>query len=284
MDARAEFPRTAGRARADAPRGTFRPIRALLRGLECLAVLNGRDGASVTDVAAAVRLPRTTAHRILETLCEGGFAVRDASDERYRVTIRVRSLSDGFGDQSWIREMAKPALEALGRRVLYPVSLVTPAGLTMLVRETTDRQSPLALERYSAGSQLPMAHSACGRLYLALSTPVQRAALLDVLQRSLPKADAPRNRPDLERELDIIRTQGYAIHHRTPEREATVAVPIQAADRGSDGLVGILSMRYIASALTPKEVVGSYLAPLVETAARIAEALRATSTAEPVPA
>lgn len=284
MDARAEFPRIPARARAESARGTFRPIRALLRGLECLAVLNGRDGATVTDVAAAVRLPRTTAHRILETLCQGGYAVRDGSDERYRVTIQVRALSEGFGDQSWIREVAKPALETLGRRVLYPVSLVTPAGLTMLVRETTDRQSPLALERFTAGTQLPMAHSACGRLYLALSAPAQRTALLDALQRSLPKADAPRNRPELERELETIRAQGYALHHRVPEREATIAVPIQVGESGSDGLAGILSMRYIASALTPKEVVGSYLAPLAETAARIADMLRAGVQPLPVPA
>jgi len=37
-----------------------RPIRALTRGLDALTVLNSRDGATVSEVAQEIRLPRTT--------------------------------------------------------------------------------------------------------------------------------------------------------------------------------------------------------------------------------
>ena len=60
-----------------------RPIRALTRGLDALTVLNLRDGATVSEVAQEIRLPRTTVYRILETLCGAGFVYRDAKDERY---------------------------------------------------------------------------------------------------------------------------------------------------------------------------------------------------------
>ena len=55
-----------------------RPIRALMRGLEALTILNLRDGASVSEIAQEIRLPRTTVYRILETLCDSGYAFRDA--------------------------------------------------------------------------------------------------------------------------------------------------------------------------------------------------------------
>ncbi len=70
-----------------------RPIRALMRGLDALTVLNLRDGATVSEVAHEIRLPRTTVYRILETLCNSGFVYRDSADERYRLTILVRGLS-----------------------------------------------------------------------------------------------------------------------------------------------------------------------------------------------
>jgi len=255
-------------------RPTLRPIRSLLRGLKCLMVLNTRDGVTVTEIAQAAKLPRTTAHRILETLCDGGYVVRDPSDDRYRATILVRALSDGFGDQSWVRDIAKPALEALCRKVLYPVAIATPSGLTMLVRETTDRQSPLALERFSAGVRLPMAFSAAGRLYLALCAPAHRQALLDILQRTSTRPDGQlRNRAELERELDQVRAQGYCLYHRPPNREASVAIPIYTQEAGQESLVGILSMRYIASALTSKEIASTYVPQLRETAAVIGSAL-----------
>ena len=75
-----------------------RPIRALMRGLDALTILNLRDGVTVSEVAHEIRLPRTTVYRILETLCLSGFVHRDSADERYRLTIMVRTLSAGFDD------------------------------------------------------------------------------------------------------------------------------------------------------------------------------------------
>jgi IclR family mhp operon transcriptional activator len=116
-----------------------------MRGLEALQELNRHNGATVTDIAKAVKLPRTTAYRVLETLCVAGFAVRDPSDDRYRLTIRVRSLSDGFDDEAWVRDIAKPLITKLGKEVVWPLAISTLHGTSMLVRETTDKDSPLEL-------------------------------------------------------------------------------------------------------------------------------------------
>ena len=71
-----------------------------MRGLDALTVLNLRDGATVSEVAHEIRLPRTTVYRILETLCNAGFVFRDPSDDRYRLTIMVRSLERRFRRRS----------------------------------------------------------------------------------------------------------------------------------------------------------------------------------------
>ena len=99
-----------------------RPIRALARGLEALAVLNLRNGATVSEVAQEIRLPRTTVYRILETLCEAGFAFRDEADDRYRLCESVRGLSDGFQDEPWVRETAVPLIQELSRDTAWPVN------------------------------------------------------------------------------------------------------------------------------------------------------------------
>ena len=56
----------------------------------------------------AIGLPRTTSYRILETLCGMGLAVRDDATDRYRLTLKVRSLADGFDDEAWVSTLAKP--------------------------------------------------------------------------------------------------------------------------------------------------------------------------------
>src|SRR5271154_5728569 len=81
---------------APSPRQPTRPIRALSRGLEVLAELNRRERAPIHTLSSAVRLPRTTTFRILETLRFAGFIERDVHDDYYRPTVHVRSLADGF--------------------------------------------------------------------------------------------------------------------------------------------------------------------------------------------
>lgn len=81
-----------------------RPIRALLRGLDALAVLSTSRGLTVTETARRARLPRTTAYRILETLRAGGYVARDEHDRYVLVgeaaAANGAQLGNGKGDHA----------------------------------------------------------------------------------------------------------------------------------------------------------------------------------------
>lgn len=76
-----------------------RPIRALLRGLEAMAVLSCSRGLTVTETARRAKLPRTTTYRILETLRAGGYVLRDEND-RYVIAAPVAGVETAKMDQS----------------------------------------------------------------------------------------------------------------------------------------------------------------------------------------
>ena len=245
-----------------------RPIRALMRGLDALAVLNHHDGATVSEVASAIRLPRTTTYRILETLCEAGYVFRDTADDRYRLTILVRSLSDGFDDEAWVSQIARPVLHELGREVVWPVSIATLSGTSMMVRETTDHRSPLAVERYAAGFRVPLLTSAAGRAHLAWCPEQERETLVDILSRSARDEDKlARNPSELGRILAEVRAQGYAaaIRARRVSDEVSLAVPVRTGDR----VLACLSVRFSASAVPMKAAQERLLPRLSAAAARI---------------
>lgn len=246
-----------------------RPIRALLRGLEALQSLNEQNGVTVTEVANLTKLPRTTAYRILETLRVGGYAVRDPVDERYRPTIRVRRLAEGFEDESWIREIARPLIEDLCREIIWPISISTLSGGSMLVRETTDKASPLALERYSAGFRVPILVTGGGQVYLAFCSDEQRETILKILSQSPDPDDALVKETGLvERIIHETRKNGYAKSMRPLHGENSMAVPIFAGKT----LLGCLTMRYMVTAMTPQEAVEKYVGRLQQTAGAIGKA------------
>jgi IclR family transcriptional regulator, mhp operon transcriptional activator len=246
-----------------------RPIRALLRGLDALTVLNMRDGATVSEIAKEIRLPRTTVYRILETLSESGFAFRDTADERYRLTIRVRGLSGGFEDEAWVTQGAKSVIHALCREIVWPVSIATLSGNAMIVRETTDHSTPLAIERYAAGMRAALLTSAAGRAYLAFCPAPEREKLLDALALSRKEDDklAQGPRADLLRTLSDIKLQGYATVSRMRHlvEEISLSVPVALAD----GVLAALSIRFAASTVPIKAAVERFLPRLRASAAEI---------------
>jgi IclR family transcriptional regulator, mhp operon transcriptional activator len=245
-----------------------RPIRALTRGLDALTVLNLRDGATVSEVAHEIRLPRTTVYRILETLCNSGFVYRDKADERYRLTILVRGLSEGFDDEAWVGQIARPMIYGLCAEIVWPVSIATLSGTKMMLRETTDHSTPLAVERYSGGFQLPLLNTATGRAYLANCPVAQRDALIEILARSHKEEDrAARDRAELLRSLAEIKSQGFATATRTRRLtdEHTISVPVLLNDR----TLAVLTLRFIASALPLKAGLERFLPKLRQCAAKI---------------
>jgi len=257
-----------------------RPIRALIRGLDALTVLNLRNGATVSEVAQEIRLPRTTTYRILETLSHAGFVYRDANDDRYRLTIMVRGLSDGYDDEAWVTQIARPYIHELGKDIIWPVAVASLSGTSMMVRESTDHRSPLAVERCPAGFRVPLLASSSGRVYLAFSAPTHRDSLLDILARSNREEDAPaRNRPEIMKMLNDTRMQGYAsaVRPRRVSDEISIAVPIMVDDR----VLAAVTIRFSGTAVPLKLAVERFLPKLRDTAQKIRETFVEQQTEPP---
>jgi IclR family mhp operon transcriptional activator len=246
-----------------------RPIRALLRGLEVLHVLNQQNGATVSEVAAAIDLPRTTTYRILETLCHAGYAYRAASDERYRLTILVRGLSDGFDDEAWVTQIARPYMYELCNELVWPIAIATLSGSTMMIRQTTDHRSPLAVEKRGPGFRVAILGSASGLAYLAYCPHEQREALLDLLAKSKrPEDQAAQNRRKVAEILAETRKRGYAVWRR-PRRvsdELSLSVPILTE---GDRLLATLTIRFSSTAVPEAEAVQRFIPRLRAVAQRI---------------
>jgi IclR family mhp operon transcriptional activator len=234
----------------------------LRKGLALLRCLNHADAQTVAQLTRTSRLPRTTVLRLLETLREEGYLVRDTGDRRYRLTEQVASLSEGFEPSSRLCKVAAPHVRALGAELLWPMFVATLAGDRMVWRYTTEPASPMGLRRYGTGFRIPLCHSASGWVQLAFSSPARRDGLL--VNLPVPPALADPNA------LAQVRRQGYATYSRASQHdEGALAVPIV---RG-DSAVATLAIRYRASRLREPEAVERFLRPMRECATAIGTAL-----------
>jgi IclR family mhp operon transcriptional activator len=200
-------------------------------------------------------------------LCALGYVRRRSDGEGYAPTILVRSLSDGFNDETWVRAAALPVMEALQKEIVWPTDIASYFDDAMYLRETTRRHSPLTIDTARVGLRLPMLSSATGRAYLAFCSDAERAAIVDRLRRSRLADDAlARDGRYVSNLVTMTRRKGYGERHgEIFPKTGAIAVPVKHGER----VVCCLNISFIASALTPAEAAARYLDPLKAAARRI---------------
>lgn len=252
------------------------PVRGSMRTLWVLRALNVHNGATVAELSRATGISRPALYRILETLREAGYVSVDLSRQRYCLTMLVRTLAQGFTDEDWVTQVARPVLAALQRKVLWPVDLGTIMDNAMWIRETTRAASPMTIDRAVVGVQVRMLAGATGRAYLAFCPADERELILRNLRQSALPGDAAAAVPaSVEPMLERIRLRGYGERFREPPLETgAIAVPIVLDAR----VLGCVTLTFIASVLTPAEAARRHLDDMQDAARRIAEGVRAIET------
>ncbi len=94
----------------------------LVKAFALLEATAGREeGRSLAELAADVGLPKSTAHRLLKTLCALGYMVNSGAGV-YRQTSLLRRVANGQEDSKLV-ELAFPIIEALHHRTGQTINL-----------------------------------------------------------------------------------------------------------------------------------------------------------------
>lgn len=238
-------------------------VNSLLKGLRVIEILNAYPGLNSNGVAKLIGVTRGTTYRLLETLREGGYVGRDESSGTYWLEPTVLALSEGVLQEKWVWKVAVPIMENLDDSDTWPLSLVTPHGAAMIVRATTDAQSPTSLHYMTIGARMPMLTTAGGLAYLAFCEEKNRNFLIELCRKSMSgdEASAPPTSAMLKSQLRRIRKDGYAILDGG-HRITVLAVPVFSKSR----VFAVLAIRYFSSALSFKQGVERYLQILKDAA------------------
>ena len=240
-------------------------LKSLKRGLKALTLVNLKGSLTISELSKALSAPRTTAERVLGTLLAEGYVERDPETKRYFLTARVRALSHGFGDESWIAHVAAPILFETTGEIGWPLCIATPVGEYMSLRITSDPATSLRLHRRHVGSEIAMSVSSSGIVHLAFLEPEQRRILLDILARSTDPMQIYATDPQRVRfAIEEAQANGYSfgLDHG---RERSVALPIFAHGH----IKAVLLMVFMAAGLSHERVVAEFVLRLRTMAAEI---------------
>lgn len=249
---------------------SYKTVRGLTRGLAVLNALNRElVGATPSRLSDITGIHRTTVRRLLETLQSEGYVRRSPSDDSYRLTMKVRELSEGFRDEHWISALAAPQLGELLTEVLWPTDLTTLDVDAMVVRETTHRFSRLSFHRSMVGRRLPLLETASGLAYIAFCPQKEREALITLLaSRDDEEGEIARDSKRVNNLILRTQRKGFGENYMNwnqEERIASIAIPI----RSKEEVIACLNLVYIAEAMPIDQAAKKYLPAMERTRDKI---------------
>lgn len=237
--------------------GTTAPLKTVLRAFEVVRILDEREGATPSEVAAELDVTRATAHDYLVSLTEAGYASRD--DGVYRTGYRFLQTGNRRKYRSWLFRASTPAMVGLYEEVNEPVQLDVEENGEWVLLHLEDERDSIGISPY-AGFRTPLHTRASGKVILAELPDERRDEILGEGSLDASTDETITDPTALRRELDQIARDGYAVDW---DQEATgigfAACPISVDDRVLvlDSLpVQSLTTRGVLRVLRPPTAVG----------------------------
>ena len=187
------------------------PSVAVERALGMLeAVAQEPEGLSNAEISRKLAIPKSSASYILRTLVKRGYLNRDVHNGKYRVGLKILSLSRGALSGIDVREVALPIMRHLSEKTGLTCHLAILDGPEAVYIEKVEPQGFIRMDTW-VGRRMRVHATSVGKALAAHVPPEQLEQILAerALERRTPKTITSVAR--LHKELEKVRTLGYAV-------------------------------------------------------------------------
>jgi IclR family acetate operon transcriptional repressor len=184
------------------------------------------DGLTLNEAARRTRIPKSTAFRILATLLHLGVAVRDEEQKTYRLGGLLGELTRENHRTEALRRIALPHMLNLRNMFGETVNLGELQHEKIVYVEVVPSEYALRLSE-RPGATVWALSTALGRCVLAFSPPGVTESLMGARELPALTPFTITEPAKLMRELEKVRSRGYAVEHEESALQATcIGVPI----------------------------------------------------------
>lgn len=192
-------------------------VQSLERALTILNKLSEYpDGIQITRLAEQVGLTKGTLHRLLSTLSNMNYVVKDEETDKYKLGLQILFLSRNLLNNSNIVTIAKPFLEKLSQEVNETVHLcIEDRGEVIYIDKIESNQT---IRMYSRiGSRAPMYCTAVGKILLSDMNQDKFEELVSNIT-FIPKTPTTiTSKEELIKEIETVKAKGYALDNAENE-------------------------------------------------------------------
>jgi IclR family acetate operon transcriptional repressor len=202
--------------------------KAVARALSMLELIaESRNGLTNSDLSRRLKIPKSSASYILRELERRNYVQRDQHG-RYRLGLKLMSITSSVVAHLDIREIAKPVLEEFLKKSRLPEAhlAVLDNGRAVYIEKVEDENCFIKMDIW-VGHRLPVHTTAIGKALVAFLPKEEVLKILQIhgMQRKTRKTITSAQRFLME--LEKVRKQGFAVDdEENSEGVRCVASPI----------------------------------------------------------
>jgi IclR family acetate operon transcriptional repressor len=220
-------------------------VQSLVRAFSILNELTASgDGLTLTELAGATNLPRSTAHRLLTTMSGLRYVDFETETSRWMIGIQALNLGGGFIQSRDLGRLSRRIMRALMVEVGETVNIAV-SGMGGVAYVGQARPGHAARSGAHVGAVLPMHTTASGKMFLAHWSNGAVSKLLSSRGLSQRTALSIVDEAVLTAQLAQIRNCGFAIDDQENSLGMRcVAVPVldrQGEVRASLSITGTVA-------------------------------------------
>lgn len=180
--------------------------------LESIAAA-GPDGLTLTDLAKAIGVSKSTAYAILQTMLGGGFVADTGAGmtRRYRLGMALARLGDVVVSQIALRDVAQPVLRQLVQETLLAARVAVLDEPYAVVIARADAPDSAVRFAVNLGKREHLHCSAVGKAMLAALDRDAARSMLAAAGMPGKTSHTITDEETLLGELDAIAQRGYAV-------------------------------------------------------------------------
>ncbi|UUZ78819.1 IclR family transcriptional regulator [Paenibacillus sp. P26] len=178
--------------------------------LDILVPQGSEKEMSVTEISRELDMPVQSVHRILVSLARHGFVAQNGKTKKYKLGLSVMKYGFLMWDSLMLRSVARPFMEELCQKTNETVYLATRENEEGVYIDSIDSPQILKISE-PIGLRLPLFIGASNRIILAYLPQKTRDQLLSKVDWSSVPSLKPLNREYIEKEIETIRKQGFAM-------------------------------------------------------------------------
>jgi DNA-binding IclR family transcriptional regulator len=227
---------TTARAKPDSPSAAVERALTMLE-----AVAQEAEGLSNAEISRKLNIPKSSASYILKTLETQGYVTRDADSGKYRVGLKILSLSRGALGGRDVRGVALPIMRHLTGQTGLTCHLAVLDGHDAVYIEKVEPEGFIRMDTW-VGRRMRVHATSVGK---AIVGHIPQEQLEEILRKAGMEKRTPKTittAPRLLKELEKVRAQGYAVDDEENNLGARcVAAPVfneRGAIEASLGLSG----------------------------------------------